>query len=67
MSIESYSFKDTDVTLSSKKNLDYSVSLKIEHKVNVTVPTEYAYMFLARRDVIALAKHFKLTIDDIKE
>ena len=60
MKLEEYEFKDTDVRLSSKKNMDYSVSLKVQALENA-----YTYMFLTKRDVIALANHFSLTADDI--
>lgn len=67
MNIEEYEFKDTDISLSSKKNMEYSISFKVEYKCHVTLPNEYAYMFITKRDVMALAKHFRLTLDDIKE
>ena len=65
MNIKNYEFRDTDISLSSKKNMDYSIALKVEYKCHVTEPNEYAYMFIAKVDVIALAKHFKLTANDL--
>ncbi len=62
MNIEDYEFRDTDISLSSKKNMEYSVSLKVRVADNA-----YTHMFLSKRDVIQLAKHFKLTVNDIEE
>jgi len=66
MNIKEYEFKDTDISLSSKKNMDYSISFKVEYKCHVTIPNEYAYMFLTKGDVIALAKHFNLELALLK-
>ena len=62
MNIEEYEFKDTDISLSSKKFIDDGITIKVQ-----VIGNAYTYMFLSKHDVIALAKHFELTADDIKD
>ena len=66
MDIEEYEFADLDVEVEMHKAKN-GIGFKIEYKCHVTTPNEYCYMFLTKGDVIALAKHFQLTADDIKD
>ena len=63
--ITKHSFCDVDVEIEQHEN-DYSVGFKIEYKCHVTIPNEFAYMFLTKNDVIALAKHLKVTASDLQ-
>ena len=62
MNIEEYKFKDADISFRSVDDISISLNLSLENNDG-----DYAYLILENRDVIALAKHFKLTVDDIKE
>jgi hypothetical protein len=56
MDIEDYEFDDEDISVvDSTSDLDI-----IELSIG-------ACFYLERRDVIALAKHFKLTVDDLNK
>ena len=66
MNIDDYEFYDVDVKVERHES-DVSIGFKIEYKCHVTKLNEYAYMYLNKVDVIALAKHFKLTSEDIKD
>jgi len=66
MNIEDHKFYDVDVKVERHES-DVSIGFKIEYKCHVTKPNEYAYMYLTKGDVAQLAKHFKLTPEDIKD
>lgn len=63
MEIKDYQFRDTDISL--VKASDYSIEIKVEYKCHVTKPNEYAYAWISKECVRNLARHFKLTAEDL--
>jgi len=58
MSIEDYEFKDEDVRLREYDEISVSLNVTIENN-------NFDYIILEIDDVIAMAKHFNLTANDI--
>ena len=60
MNIEQHKFDDHDVSV--REAFDDHIYLEVDIENN-----NYSYIDLHKYDVIELAKHFKLTADDIKD
>jgi hypothetical protein len=61
--IEDYEFSDADILCVKVKFNDY-VEFKFSDEDHYALG--FAYLWLDKEDVIALAKHFKLTEEDLK-
>ena len=60
MNIEEYEFTDSEISKVTRYRLGKMVEIATKRQAHGTIE-------LRKSDVIALAKHFKLTLDDIKD
>lgn len=69
MSIDNHIFYDNGVTYSHSSNSEVFIDVEYEQwggHLN-GYSTEETTMMIAKSDVIAMAKHFKLTADDLND